>query len=121
RLLALNHDIRVTAAVRDGEQLLHSIRDKKVDLVITDLSMPGISGIHLINEIRKISATVPILVLSMHKEGEVANRILKAGATGYVTKDRDPEILLSAIRLCANGGRYIDPEVAADIIFHQND
>lgn len=119
RLLAMNHDIKVTAAVRSGEQLLHSIRDKKVDLVVTDLSMPGISGVPLINEIRRLSPTLPILVLSMHKEGEVANRVLKAGATGYVTKDRDPEILLSAIRLCANGSRYIDPEVAADIIFQQ--
>jgi len=119
RLLAMNHDIKITAAVRNGEQLLQSLRDKKVDLVITDLSMPGINGTQLILEIRRLLPTTPILALSMHKEGEVANRVLKAGATGYVTKDRDPEILLSAIRLCAKGGRYVDPEVAAEIIFHQ--
>src|SRR5690606_42145642 len=91
RLLAMNHDIKVTAAVRNGEQLLQSLRDKKVDLVITDLSMPGINGTQLILEIRRLLPTTPILALSMHKEGEVANRVLKAGATGYVTKDRDPE------------------------------
>lgn len=120
RLLGMNHDIKVTAAVRSGELLLDSIREKKVDLVITDISMPGISGVDLVTEIRKDHPELPILVLTMHKDGEVANRVLKAGATGYLTKDRDPEILLSAIRHCASGGRYIDPEVAAEIIFQQN-
>lgn len=79
--------------------------------------MPGISGVGLIRRVRTEQPALPILVLSIHNEAQVVSRALRAGATGYVTKDSDPEILLAAIRKLAAGGRFIDPKLVDAIVF----
>jgi DNA-binding NarL/FixJ family response regulator len=79
--------------------------------------MPGTSGADLIARLKAYGANFPILILSMHNEPEVAARALRAGASGYITKDCEPEILLAAIRKVSAGGRYIAPELAEQIAF----
>jgi DNA-binding NarL/FixJ family response regulator len=81
------------------------------------MAMPGINGINLIRRLRAEHPVLPILVLSMHNECQVVSRALRAGATGYVTKNSDPDILLIAIRKLAEGGRFIDPEVVDAVVF----
>jgi len=120
RLLGMSQDIKVVTAARSGEKLLESLDEKPVDLAIIDLSMPGLSGTELIRTLHDKQSSLPILVLTMHNDVEVANRMLAAGASGFLTKDRDPELLLSAIRTCASGGHYVDPDIAAEIIFSRN-
>lgn len=112
QLFALTADLDVVGEAENGAQLLERLRHGGVDLLLLDMSMPGISGEDLITRIHAHYAALPILVLSMHNETQIAQRALRAGARGYLTKDRDPETLLGAIRSVAAGERFIDPSLA---------
>lgn len=117
QLFALAGDLQVVAEAENGAVLLERLRQGGIDLLLLDMSMPGISGEDLLFRIHSHHPQLPILVLSMHNEVPIAQRALKAGASGYLTKDRDPETLLLAIRRVAAGGRYIDAELAEQIAF----
>lgn len=101
----------------DGEEALDRLAHGGIDLLLLDLSMPGISGEALVALVRARHPDLPILVLSMHNEPQIAQRALRAGATGYITKDRDFTTLLEAVRRVAEGQRFIDPELAEFIAF----
>ncbi|WP_409524120.1 response regulator [Nitrincola sp. MINF-07-Sa-05] len=117
RLFELTQDITVAAEATNGNQLLTILDEVSVDLVLLDMSMPGISGANLIKRVAARHPALPILVLSMHNEILIARRALKAGASGYLTKDSEPEVLLGAIRKVAQGQCYICPELAEQMIF----
>jgi DNA-binding NarL/FixJ family response regulator len=119
QFFALTTDIRVESEATNGAQVLEVLRQKKFDLVLLDMSMPGISGPDLIARIRAQEAPPPVLVLSMHNESQIARRALAAGATGYLTKDNNPEVLLAAVRRVAAGGRYLDA-VLAEVMAFEN-
>jgi len=115
RLFSMVDDIHVVSEACDGGQVMDSVRNAKIDLVLLDISMPGISGVELINRIRMYDPKLPILVLSMHNESQIARRAIKSGANGYLTKDSDPEALLLAIHQVAAGGAvYYSPPGNAD-------
>ncbi|MDZ4074356.1 MAG: response regulator transcription factor [Hylemonella sp.] len=117
QLFTLAPDIEVVAEAVDGATVLDALRRQQPDLLLLDLNMPGLSGPDLIARIRSHWSDLPILVLSMHNEPQVAARVLKAGASGYVTKDSEMEVLLGAIRKVAGGGKYIVPELAEKLVF----
>lgn len=117
QLLSLAPDIKLEAEATDGAQVLDGLRRNLPDLLLLDINMPGLSGPDLIIRIKSHWPALPILVLSMHNEGQVAARVLKAGASGYVTKDSEMEVLLNAIRKVAAGGRFIVPELAEKLVF----
>jgi DNA-binding NarL/FixJ family response regulator len=117
QLFALAGDLQVAAEAENGAMLLERLRQGDIDLLLLDMSMPGISGEDLIARIHTHYPRLPILVLSMHNEVQIAQRALRSGASGYLTKDRDPETLLAAIRRVAAGGRYIDASLAEQIAF----
>lgn len=117
QLFSLVADISVVGIAVNGADALESLRKQDVNLLLLDMTMPGISGVELITRIRVQNASLPILVLSMHNEPQIARRALGAGASGYLTKDSDPEVLLAAIRKVASGGRYIDSHVAEAMAF----
>lgn len=115
-------DIVVAGEAVNGDQVLAALQQNHFDLVLLDMSMPGISGIELIEQIRLLRPALPILVLSMHHEPQIVKRALNAGAEGYISKDtNDPERLLTAVRRVAGGGRYMDPGMAERVIFETND
>ncbi|NVM76871.1 DNA-binding NarL/FixJ family response regulator [Duganella sp. SG902] len=118
-LFGQTDDLTVVAEASHAEQLLDHLRRTSCDLVLLDMSMPGLSGIELIQRVRAEAPTLPILVLSMHNEALLAQRALKAGANGYLTKDSEPEALLLAVREVAGGGRYLAPAVAAELAYGQ--
>jgi DNA-binding NarL/FixJ family response regulator len=117
QLLALTPDIVVIAEAADGDQVLAALRHLRINLILLDLTMPGIAGPDLIATICSQAAPPPILVLSMHNAPQIARRALAAGAAGYLTKDNDPEILVAAIRRVAAGGRFLDPLLAESMAF----
>lgn len=117
QLFALDGHIVVAGEAVNGAQVLETLRDGVFDLVLLDMTMPGVSGVNLISRIRAQDGSPPILVLSMHNELQIARRALNAGASGYLTKDSRPEILLMAIRKVAAGGRFIDPVLAEEMVF----
>lgn len=119
QLFSLTEDIMVVAEAESGQKLIELLHENIVDLVLLDLTMPG-GGVDLISQLRALYHDLPILVLSMHNELKIITRSLKAGASGYLTKDNDPETLLLAIRKLANGGRYIDPKMAEKLVFERD-
>ena len=120
QLVGLASDLAVIGEACNAEQLLEQLRQTPCEVVLLDISMPGMSGLEAIARIRALSQPPAILMLSMHDEAQMAARALKAGASGYATKDSDPTLLLAAIRKVAAGGRYIDPELADRMVFEVN-
>ncbi|MDD1622319.1 MAG: response regulator transcription factor [Methylococcaceae bacterium] len=110
-------DIVVSAEAASGEEALAILQNQALDLIMLDISIPGIHGVELIAKIREIPNSPPILILSMHNEPQIAKRKLKAGASGYITKDSSPRDLLTAIRKVAVGGRYLAADIAEKIAF----
>jgi DNA-binding NarL/FixJ family response regulator len=117
RLIALASDIELAGEARDGWEVVDKVRAGGFDLLVTDMSMPGPNGPELVKRVRSENAALPVLVLSMHGESQIAARAIKAGATGYLTKDSDPDMLLDAIRRCAAGRHFIEPELASRLVF----
>lgn len=117
QIFALSPDLKVVGESVNGNEVLEFLRQEPFDLLLLDLNMPGISGVDLITRVKAHRPELPILVLSMHNEPQVAARALKAGANGYITKDCEPDILLTAIRKVAARGNYIAPELAEKMVF----
>jgi DNA-binding NarL/FixJ family response regulator len=117
QLFAMVQDIGVAGEAVNGMQALDILRHTPVDLVLLDLTMPGMSGIDVITRMRCFFPDLPILVLSMRNEPQVVRQVLKVGASGYLTKDSEPEMLVAAIRKTAAGGRFIDPALAEQLVF----
>jgi DNA-binding NarL/FixJ family response regulator len=121
QLFALVADIKVVGAATSGAEVLEALHHNAADLLLLDMTMPGISGVELITRVKAQNPAQKILVLSMHNEPQIARRALAAGAAGYLTKDSDPEVLLAAIRRVAAGGRYIDASLAEAMVFETPD
>jgi DNA-binding NarL/FixJ family response regulator len=113
-------DVLVVGEAQNGTELLQLLRTVDADLVLMDMTMPGIAGEDLIARVRAHHPRQAILVLSMHDEAQVAQRALKAGAAGYLTKESEPEVLLRAMRRVAAGGHFIDPGIAERLVFQAN-
>ncbi len=117
QILALASDVVVVGEAANGADVLSLIEEIDCDVLLLDMTMPGLSGVELIKRIKQSERSPSILVLSMHNEGQLVTRALKAGAVGYITKDSDPEMLVSALRKVAKGGKYIDPVLVDEMVF----
>jgi two-component system invasion response regulator UvrY len=87
------------------------------NIVILDISLPGKSGLELLKELKQKKATLPVLVLTMLTEEQLAVRVLKAGADGYLKKDNAPDELVRAIKIVLAGGKYVNPTLAQALTF----
>src|SRR5258706_11832854 len=90
---------------KTAQETIELVRRQDWDVVILDISMPGKSGLDILDELKRLRPKLPILLLSMHPEEQFARRALKAGAAGYLTKDSVPEELKEAVRRVGVGGR----------------
>lgn len=108
--------IVVGEACNAGEtlELLHKV---SLDLLLLDISMPGRSGLDVLLEVKRDFPQLPVLILSLHPEDQYALRTLKAGASGYVTKESASEQLIFAIRKVAEGGKYMSMQLAEKLVF----
>ena len=111
-ILADTGDITVAGEASNGQEVLANVRAQDFDVAVLDMSMPGRSGIELIKLVKDEKPRMRVLILSMHSEQQYAVRALKAGASGYLTKDSAPDLLVAAIRRIAAGGAYVTPETA---------
>lgn len=116
QLLGAASDIQVAAEAGNGDDALAQVKAAEFDVVVLDMSMPGLSGIDLVKRVRLEKPKQKILVLSMHGEQQYAARALKAGASGYLTKDSASSQLVGAIRKIAAGGVHITEAVAAHLV-----
>lgn len=117
QIIATTVDIVVVGEATKGQEVLDRIKEWQVDLLLLDMAMPGVHGVDLIRSIQARSPVLPILVLSMHNEGQIVARALKAGARGYITKDSEPEVLIAGIRKIADGGKFMDPALVDVMLF----
>lgn len=112
-LLGLEGDIAVTAAA-DGEAAWQALQGEPYDIVLTDIEMPGLSGLELAQRIQQQALPVKVVIVTTFARAGFLRRALDAGVRGYVLKDAPAEHLAAALRLVAAGGRAIDPELALE-------
>jgi two-component system invasion response regulator UvrY len=105
-------DFNVVADAAFPHEVINGIQEHDPDILITDLSMPGRSGLELISDVRQLYPKLPILVLTMHPEERFAVRALKAGVAGYLTKDTKPEEIVKAVRQIISGRKFITQSIA---------
>lgn len=101
----------------DAVEAMRFLRNNSCDIALLDINLPGKNGIELLKQIRNEFGNLPTLILSMHSEDQYAIRAIKNGASGYLTKDSAPDLLVTAIRKVVSGGRFITPELAEKLIF----
>jgi two-component system, NarL family, invasion response regulator UvrY len=107
RILHDCEDIRLVAEVERGDDVQSAVASAEADVLLLDISMPGPSFLDLLRSLESSHPDTRILVFSMHSEDQYALRAFRAGAAGYLTKDRAPEEILEAIRTVHRGGRYV--------------
>lgn len=107
----------VVGEAANGQEALDKVRAEEWDVVILDIGMPDLSGFDVLHELAHERPNLPVLVLSMHSEDYFALRLMKAGASGYLTKESAPEELVKAIRKVVEGGRYLSPTLAEKLAF----
>jgi DNA-binding NarL/FixJ family response regulator len=112
RIVAADPGLVVAGEAGDAEELLTALDRTATDLVLLDVSMPGGPFLDTLQRLRAKHPTVRVLVLSVHPEDQWAVRALRAGASGYLTKDHSPDQLLEAIRRVYRGGKYVSPTLA---------
>ena len=105
-------DIKVVDEANSGAELLEKAQTGKFDVVLLDISMPGRDGLDILKEFKLLRPNVPVLIFTMYPEEQYAVRVIKAGASGYINKENEPEILIQAIRKVALGRKYISPHLA---------
>ncbi|MGB7793669.1 MAG: response regulator transcription factor [Terrimicrobiaceae bacterium] len=114
----INHqpDMTVCCEAQNAAQALEAVINNKPDLVLTDFTLPDKNGLELIKDLKAIAPRLPILVISMHQESLYAERVLRAGARGYITKEEGGERLMRAIRHVLSGAIYVSDKMSARIL-----
>ena len=111
-IIASQNDMIVSGEASNGQQVLDAVREPRFDLLLLDIGLPGRDGLEVLKQVRSDLPRLPILVLTIYPEEQYALRVLRAGASGYLTKESAPEQLITAIRKVSSGGRYISPTLA---------
>jgi DNA-binding NarL/FixJ family response regulator len=121
RIIEDTNDLRVTGEADNGEELLTLLTQTPADLVILDISMPGLGGIETIRRVKAMQPHPMILVVTMHAAKQYAFEALSAGASGYLLKEDTDRQLLSAIQKIRQGGIYVSPRLADELMRHWPD
>ncbi len=115
-MLSETHDIAAVDEAANGEQGLDKVLKNDYDVILLDITMPGRGGIDTLKDIHNVKPDIPILILSMHPEEQYALRVLKAGGSGYLTKQRAPQEVIDAIRKVVSGGKYISDSLTEELV-----
>ena len=117
QILAETSDMVAGGEATNTQEVIDKVRRENWDVLVLDITMPGRGGLDIIKELKHEKPRLPILILSMHSEDQFAVRALKAGASGYMSKESAPELLVKAIRKVYSGGKYISASLAEKLAF----
>ncbi len=112
KILSTVSDIKLVGETADPHEIPEQLKKLNCDILILDLSMPGKDGLDVLKELKNFSPLTKILIMTMHPEDQFAKRTLKAGASGYLTKESAPDELITAIRRIASGRKYVSQNLA---------
>jgi len=112
QIIAETSDMVVADEASNGWEVLSKVRASYCDVVLLDISMPGRNGVDILRQLKNEQPRLPVLMLSIHPEEQYAVRVLRAGASGYLTKESAPDELIAAIRKVSMGGKYISSSLA---------
>ena len=112
RIVEESGDMEVIAEAADGREAIQQAHKQLPDVAVIDISMPVLDGLEVISQLRNYYPKLPILILTMHEEGQYVVRAIEAGAMGYITKQSAPEQLVMAIRKVHSGSRFVTDEAA---------
>lgn len=118
RILDEHPDMTVAGEACNGSETLDRIRDGQYDLVLLDIAMPGRGGLDVLKQLKSENPGLPVLMLSMYPEEQYAVRTLKAGASGYLTKESAPDELIAAVRKVCKGGKYVTSSLAEKLALY---
>ncbi len=118
QILAENRDKVIYDEAGDGKETLEKALSNDYDLVLLDISMPGKNGLEVLRELKDQKPNLPVLILTIHTEQDYAMRVLRLGASGFVTKQSAPDELMTAILKVASGGKYVSPAFAEDMVYY---
>jgi len=113
-LLGLESDIEIAGQAGDGDEALAMVRSLGPDVLVTDIEMPGLTGLELADAVARGPASTRVVILTTFARAGYLRRALDAGATGYLLKDSPADVLANAVRTVHAGGRVIDPELARE-------
>lgn len=116
QIISFVPEMQVAGEAGSGEEVLAAMRALELDVIVLDMSMPGRSGIALIQQIMALKPTLPVLVLSMHQESQYAVQAVRAGAAGYITKNTASSQLIEGIRKVAAGGTFVSAAISDKLI-----
>ena len=123
QIIADTTDIVVAGEASNGQEVLSAVKKTPYDVILLDIAMPGPNGLDILKQLKKDKPELAVLMLSIHPEEQYAVRTLKAGASGYLTKESAPDELVEAIRKVSKGGKYITSSLAeslATILTHED-
>src|SRR5215813_268663 len=112
----LRSEFAVVGTVADGERLLESARQLRPDVIVTDITMPGMNGLEVLRRLKADTVPVKVIVLTMHAEAQLAADAMRAGASGFIVKHAAGRELIAAIRTVVRGERYIAPQLASNVL-----
>ena len=118
QILSEEPDMAVFGEAQNSQEVLDLIHKQDWDIVVLDITMPGRGGLDVLKEIKHERPKLPVLILSIHPEDQYAVRALKAGASGYLTKESAPEALVRAIRKILRGGKYVSSTLAEKLAYN---
>ena len=117
QIISETPDMAVVAEASNGEDVLEKVSANKYDVILLDISMPGRSGLDILRQLKIEKPKLPIMMLSVHPEEQYAVRALRAGASGYLTKESAPDELIAAMRKISQGRKYVSSSLAEKLAY----
>lgn len=118
QILTEELELQQFGEARNAKEVLENVSRKKWDILILDINLPDMNGLEILRQLKKVHPDLPVLVLTVFDEDQIAIRVLKAGASGFVTKETMPNELIAAVKKIHSGGRYVSPSLAEKLVFN---